>query len=286
MPCARCGRMSKDDVVVNHELVGSDSGWIVLLAIGAVVVVSSSKVKRLSAFSQRTLAVLAFLVLWEVSVKAGLLWPAPIPLPSSVFLGLVRILQLEKFWEHALVSISRVGLGYALALAVAIPLGFVIGWFEAVDRILDPALQTMRQVPPFALYPAFILFFGIGEFPKILLIMLAAFWWILLNTITAVKNVDPMLVKLARSLDVSRLEMLWKVVLPTAMPMIVTGMRYASTEVVLALVTVEMMGAYRGLGILLGTPNYWAVLFFMTILGVIANYILLLLERRFNRGLG
>jgi len=263
--------------------IGTFTSSIVLTIVTATLLLLSRRIKQLSTLPKRSLSIVSFLLIWEIAVRAGLTYPAPIPAPSWVFQRLIDVVQLEWFWEHALTSISRVLSGYALALVVAIPLGVLVGWFEAVERFLDPLLQTMRQIPQFALYPAFILFFGIGELPKTLLIMLVAMWWILLNTITAVKNTDPTLVKVARSLDASRWDLLWKVVLPPAVPTIITGMRYASTEVVLALMTVEMMGAYKGLGILLETPQYWPVLLFMTILGVAANYALLVLERRFIR---
>ncbi len=181
--------------------------------------------------------------------------------------------------KHAAISLQRVFSGYAIAVVIAIPLGFLIGWFKTWDRYLGPLLQILRQIPLLALFPVFILLFGIGELPKTLLIMLAAMWWILLSTISAVQNVDPFLVKTARSMGMSHLDMFRKVVLPSAVPLIFTGLRYASTEVILVLIGVEMLGTNAGLGILLHR-QMWPVIIFMTILGVIANYFLMTLERR------
>ncbi|HIH44761.1 MAG TPA: ABC transporter permease [Candidatus Methanoperedenaceae archaeon] len=261
----------------------SPAGIIALLIIIAGIFLLSYKIKQLNTLPQRSLAVVIFLLAWELAVRAGLTYPAAIPVPSRVFQGVMDIVLLEKFWEHTMISLERVFLGYALAMIIAIPLGFAVGWFNTVERYLDPFLQTMRQIPQLALFPAFILFFGIGELPKILLIMLAAVWWILLSTISAVQSVDPFLVKTARSVGASQWDLLRKVVLPSAAPTIITGMRYASTEVILVLVAVELLGASKGLGILLNTPRYWEVLVFMTILGVTANYMLVLLERRLCR---
>jgi len=275
---------NEDDII--DVFLGSYASLAIPFIILAIIFLLSRRVRQLSRLPERAVAIVAFLLVWEAAVRTGLSYPAPIPAPSRIFEGLVVIIRLEKFWEHALTSIGRVLLGYALALAVAVPLGFAVGWFETVERFLDPLLQTIRQIPQFALYPVFILFLGVGELPKTLLIMLAAVWWILLNTITAVKNIDPALIKMARSMGASQWDLVWKITVPASIRTIVTGMRYASTEVVLALMTVEMMGSFKGLGLLLGTPHYWEVLFFMTILGVIANYLLVTLERRLNKGYG
>lgn len=258
---------------------GSIAYLSVLLLIIAGIFILSHKIQKLKTLPQRSLSVISFLMIWEIAVRTGLTYPAPLPLPSWVFSKLIDIVLLEKFWEHTLISLQRVFSGYALALIIAIPLGFAVGWFKTLERYLDPLLQTLRQVPVLTLFPAFILFFGIGELPKILIIMLAAVWWILLSTVSAVQNVDPFLIKTARSVGASQWDILMKIVLPSAAPSIITAMRYASTEVILILVAVEMLGARQGLGILLDTPRYWEVLVFMTILGVIANYMLVALER-------
>lgn len=252
---------------------------IVLLLIITGIFILSYKIKQLKVLPQRSLAIVIFLLTWEVAVRADLTYPASIPPASSVFNDLVDIALSGILWKHTVISLQRVFSGYALAIIIAVPLGFAVGWFKTWERFLDPLLQTFRQVPVITLFPVFILFFGIGELPKVLLIMLAAMWWILLSTINGVQNVDPFLVKNARSIGASHWDMFRKVVLPSALPSIFVGLRYASTEVILILIAVEMLGAQRGLGILLGRKMF-AVILFMTILGVIANYILVALERR------
>lgn len=239
----------------------------------------SEIIKKLKTLPQRLIAIIIFLLTWEIAVRTGLTYPALIPPVSRVFNDLMDIAISGVLWKHTMISLQRVFSGYALAVVIAIPLGLVIGWFKIGERYLDPLLQTLRQVPLLALFPVFILLFGIGELPKTLLIMLAAMWWILLSTISAVQNVDPFLVKTARSVGASRWDMFRKVVLPSTVPSIFTGLRYASTEVILVLIAVEMLGAKEGLGILLHR-KMWPVIMFMTILGVIANYMLVTLERR------
>ncbi len=236
-------------------------------------------IKKAKALLQRFIAIIIFLLIWEVAVRTGLTYPASIPPVSRVLFDLSGIALSGILWKHTAISLQRVFSGYAIAVVIAVPLGFLIGWFKTWERYLDPLLQTLRQIPLLALFPVFILLFGIGELPKTLLIMLAAMWWILLSTINAVQNVDPFLVKTARSMGMSHLDMFRKVVLPSAVPLVFTGLRYASTEVILVLIAVEMLGANAGLGILLHR-QMWPVILFMTILGVIANYFLMTLERK------
>lgn len=234
---------------------------------------------KLKTLTQRLIAIIIFLLAWEIAVRTGLTYPAPLPPVSRVFLDLMDIALSGILWKHTIISLQRVFSGYALAVAIAIPLGLVIGWFKTAERYLDPLVQTLRQIPLLALFPVFILLFGIGELPKTLIIMLTAMWWILLSTIRAVQNIDPILVKTARSVGSSHWDMFRKVVLPSAVPSIFTGLRYASTEVILVLIAVEMLGAKEGLVILLHR-KMWPVIMFMTILGVIANYMLVTVERK------
>ncbi|HIH44762.1 MAG TPA: ABC transporter permease [Candidatus Methanoperedenaceae archaeon] len=186
---------------------------------------------------------------------------------------------------------QRILSGYALAIIIAVPLGFAVGWSTTLERYLDPLLQTFRQIPLMALFPVFILFFGTGELPCILIIMLAAMWCILLSTISSVQNIDPFLVKTARSVGTSQWDMLRKVVLPSAVPSIFTGMRYAYTDILLVLIAVEMLGVNGGWGIIVSSHEHhgqshtvmYAILISMAIVGVIVNYIFVALERRLCR---
>ncbi|MCZ7398651.1 MAG: ABC transporter permease [Candidatus Methanoperedens sp.] len=249
----------------------------------------SAILKRLTTLLQRLTAIIIILLAWEIVVRAGILYPAPIPTASRVFGVLVEMALAGTLQKHTVISLGRVFSGYTLAVVIAIPLGLAVGWFKTFERYLDPLLQTLRQVPLLAWFPVFILIFGIGELSKILLIMLAAMWWILLSTISAVQNVDPFIVKTARSMGVSEWDMLRKVVLPSAVPSIFTGLRYAYTEVILVLFAVEMLGANDGLGsvMIYGSCHpgpelfmVYSISIFMAIIGLIANYMLVGLERR------
>jgi NitT/TauT family transport system permease protein len=230
------------------------------------------------------------LLAWELSVRTGLTDPAPLP-PASRVLHILMVMASDgSLWQNTVASLRRVSAGYALAIVVALPLGFGIGWYRSLHSYLDLPVQTLRQVPTLAWIPVSVLIFGIGELPKVLLIMLVALWWLLIATIGAVRNVDPSTVKLARSIGVSGWGMFLKVVLPSALPEIFVALRLAHTEVILVLIAVEMVGAQSGLGRLLvsddchSTPDhtmYYSVCIYMGLIGLVVNYILVSIERRF-----
>jgi NitT/TauT family transport system permease protein len=252
----------------------------------------STILNRLKTLFQRLIAIIIFLMAWEIAVRSGLTYPTPIPTASRIFGVLIEMTLAGTLLKHTVVSMARVFSGYALAVLIAIPLGLAIGWFKTLERYLDPLIQTLRQVPLLAWYPVFILIFGMGELSIILLIMLTAMWWILISTISAVQNVDPFIVKTARSMGASEWDMLKKVVLPSAVPSIFTGLRYAYTEVILVLFAVEMLGANDGLGsfMIYGSCHpgpelfmVYSISIFMAILGLIANYMLVGIERRLCR---
>lgn len=150
-----------------------------------------------------TIMALTFLLLWETAVRTGLTYPTPIPTAIRVFKVLGEMAGAGTLWKHTAMSMQRVNLGYAFAVALAIPVGFLLGWFKTCEKYLDPPLQALRQVPLLAWFPIFIVLFGVGELSKTLLITLTAFWWILIGTVSAVQSVEPEIVKTARSLGIS-----------------------------------------------------------------------------------
>lgn len=237
--------------------------------------------------ASRFSAILLFLGLWEIAPRIGLISTAFVPPFSRAFTALVNGLLVGDLGHHLLVSLGRSLAGFSLALCVALPLGFALGWFRKLERFLDPLIQLFRQTSAFALFPVFILVFGVGESSKVAIIFYGAQWSILLNTISGVKNVDPLLVKLARSLGLSRFDLFRKVILPAALPAIFTGLRLSATISLLIIVSAEMMGASAGLGLVLTTAQFnfdvitmYAVIILLALIGYSTNYLLVTLEAR------
>jgi NitT/TauT family transport system permease protein len=239
--------------------------------------------------SRRWTAIALFLLAWEVLPRAGVINAAFLPPVSQVATFLVRTLLSGELERHILISLSRSLAGFSLAFSVALPLGFLLGWFKTFERYVDPLIQVFRQTSAFALFPLFILVLGIGEVSKVAIIFYGAQWPILLNTISGVKNVDPLLVKSARSLGLGRFDLFRKIILPAALPSIFTGLRLAATFSILIIVSAEMMGASAGLGYVLTNSQYnfdilrmYSAIVSLALIGLGTNHLLVSLERHFT----
>ncbi|MFC6334383.1 ABC transporter permease [Paenibacillus septentrionalis] len=239
---------------------------------------------------KQSIILLLFLVAWEVAPRIGLVDPAFFPAFSEVAAAWWNMLISNELFSHFSASITRSIAGFGLAIALAIPLGLVIGWYPIARDLLNPILELFRNTAALALLPVFILLLGIGETSKIAIVFFACTWPILLNTIAAVRNVDPMLIKSARSMNISSFALFYKVILPASIPTMFTGIRMAGTGAILVLIAAEMVGAKEGLGYFITysqynfmIPEMYAGILTISILGLIINYSLLALEKRLSR---
>ena len=239
--------------------------------------------------SSRAIAIVAFLALWETAPRLGLVDPVFLPPFSEVAAAFVDSERQRQLWEHVPASLSRSLTGFALAVVVAIPLGVAIGWYRPVADFLNPLLELFRNTAALALLPVFVLMLGIGETSKIALVIYACTWPILLNTISGVRTVDPLLIKSARSLGLPPIRLFQKVILPAAVPTIFTGIRLAGASSILVLIAAEMVGAKAGLGYLITSsqynfqiPNMYAGIIAISVVGLVFNQSSSSIERRFS----
>ncbi|WP_330255288.1 ABC transporter permease [Nocardia sp. NBC_00565] len=230
------------------------------------------------------------LAIWEIAPRIGLVDEVFLPPFSVVAQAFVNLVQSGQMWEHVSTSLTRSASGFSLALVVAIPIGIGIAWYKPVADFLNPILEFFRNTAALALLPVFILILGIGETSKVAVVLYASFFPILLNTITGVRTVDPLLIKSAVSLGFSPLRLFQKVILPAAVPSIFTGVRMAAASSILVLIAAEMVGARAGLGYLITAaqqnfqiPNMYAGILAISILGLTFNGLLVALERRLSR---
>lgn len=238
---------------------------------------------------KRSIAIVSFLLLWEILPRIGVVSAAFLPPLSVVLQTAWELYQTGQLTNHLSVSLQRSIIGFILAIAIAIPLGLLIGWYKLVAETLNPLLELFRNTTALALMPVFILFLGIGELSKVSLLVYACTWPILLNTISGVQNVDPLLIKSARTMGLAPYQLFRKVILPAAVPTIFVGIRLAGAISVLALVAVEMFGSKAGLGYLIiysqysfEIPEMFVGILVMTLVGLIFNYSLLALEKYFT----
>lgn len=207
-----------------------------------------------------TLATLAVLFgAWEAVTALGLIQPLFLPGPGQVAARLITLVR-EGFvgaglLEHMGASLARVGLALLFAIITAVPAGLLMGLYPRVNAALDPLIEFYRPVPPLAYLPLIVIWFGIGETTKILLIFLAIFAPLAIATAAGVRRVDVNRIRAAQSLGASRDQVIWLVIFPSALPDILTGLRIAHGVGWSTLVAAELVAATRGLGFMVQTAS-------------------------------
>ncbi|WP_122572806.1 taurine ABC transporter permease TauC [Pseudomonas viridiflava] len=213
------------------------------------------------AISVVTLVVL--LALWWVVTAAEWIEPLFLPPPSAVlekaWLLLTKGYMDSTLWQHLGASLQRIGLGLGAAILTAIPVGIAIGHNRVAQGILDPLIEFYRPIPPLAYLPLIVIWFGIGEFSKVLLIYLAIFAPIAIATATGVRTVDPARVRVAQSLGATRWQLIRHVILPSALPDILTGIRIGLGVGWSTLVAAELIAATSGLGFMVQSAAQFLV---------------------------
>lgn len=237
-----------------------------------------------------TIVIALFLALWEAAPRLGLVDEVFLPPFSTVVQAGLELVRNGQMWDNISTSVTRSLIGFGIALITAIPVGVAIAWYKPIAEFLNPVLELFRNTAALALLPVFILILGIGETSKIALVVYAGFFPILLNTISGVRTVDPLLIKSAVSLGFSPLRLFQKVILPAAVPSIFTGIRMAASGSILVLIAAEMFGARAGLGYLITAaqqnfqiPDMYAGIVAIALVGLAYNGVLVTIERRLSR---
>jgi NitT/TauT family transport system permease protein len=246
-------------------------------------------VRGLTAAATRVVGIAALAVIWEVFPRLGVVDATFLPPLSEVLAAWWQLVRSGELIDHAQASLGRSLAGFGLAVLAAIPLGLLIGWYRPVATLLNPLLEVFRNTAALALLPVFVLILGLGETSKVAIIFYACSWPILLNTVSGVRTVDPLLIKSARSLGLGPLRLFQKVVLPAAVPTIFTGIRLAGAYSILILIAAEMVGAKAGLGYLINyaqynfaVPDMYAGIITISAIGLLVNQLLIMTERRFS----
>jgi taurine transport system permease protein len=202
------------------------------------------------------LTVLSLLVLWYVATTlTGLINPVRFPRPDEVGSAL-RFIALEgygngRLHQHVLHSLKLVGMGFAVAVSIGVPLGLLMGYSRRAEALINPAFLLLRPIPPLAWIPLAIVWLGLGDAAKILVIFVAAFVPSVINSYTGVRNIDTPVMEAARMLGVRGWRMVAEVLVPGSLPMIFTGLRLSLQASWTTLVAAELIGALYGLGSIL-----------------------------------
>jgi NitT/TauT family transport system permease protein len=210
-----------------------------------------------------------------------------LPTPTAVGSAARQLAASGALWGDIEPSLLRVLIGFALGVVLAVPAGFLMGWYWFARGLVEPWVQFFRTIPPLALTPMIIVFFGIGESAKIILIFLASFLCTVIATFEGVRNVDATLIKAARVLGANDWVVFRRVVVPASLPFIFTGARIGLGSSWATLVAAELVAANSGLGYLMETSAQYfdtaaiiVAIICIGVLGFVMDRALLALEAR------
>jgi sulfonate transport system permease protein len=197
---------------------------------------------------QRLLGPVLLVALWQMLSSTGVFDERTVPPPTRVVRAAYRLLLEGTLQEHMTTSLLRVGYGLTFGIALGLVLALIAGLSRVGENFVDANMEVLNAIPNFALVPLLIVWFGISEVPKVLLITLAVAVAIYINTFSAIRSVDAGLVEAARSFGAGRVELIYRVVLPGSLPGFLVGLRLALTASWLALIFAETINAKKGLG--------------------------------------
>jgi sulfonate transport system permease protein len=248
---------------------------------------SKGPARRWRLAGQRWVSPIALLLLWEGGSRAGLIPAHVLAAPSSILQSLWALTVSGELASNLAVSLMRVLAGLLIGVSIGAVLALSAGLSRLGEGLVDPPLQMLRTLPALALTPLFIVWFGIGETPKIALIALGVTFPIYLNLFNGIRGVDVRLVEAGRTLGLSGLELIREVVLPGALPSFLVGFRYALSVSILVLVVAESVNASAGLGYLINDARDYlrtdiivVCLILYALLGLTADNLVRVLERR------
>ncbi|PLP93056.1 taurine ABC transporter permease [Pseudomonas sp. FFUP_PS_473] len=209
------------------------------------------------------LTLISLLAIWWAVTAAEWIEPLFLPSPAAVlskaWLLLTQGYMESTLWQHLGASLGRIGLALGAAIVSAIPIGIAIGHNRIARGILDPLIEFYRPIPPLAYLPLIVIWCGIGELSKVLLIYLAIFAPIAIATATGVRTVDPTKLRAAQSLGATRAQLIRHVILPSALPDILTGVRIGLGVGWSTLVAAELIAATSGLGFMVQSAAQFLV---------------------------
>ncbi|MDR0665684.1 MAG: ABC transporter permease [Helicobacteraceae bacterium] len=212
--------------------------------------------KRVKRLAFNLLGGVIFLALWEIAPRLiDWLNPSLFPPPSKVAQSLIPLIVSGELWTHIVASMERAIAGFAIGVVVGVVAGVSSARLEWFNYLTEPILHGFRAVPVLAIVPIVVLWFGIGEPPKVALIAWGAFFPVWITTLIGVRDVNQIYLKSAASLGASRSDTLFLVVLPAALPFILTGIRQAIALSLVVLVAAELSGSLSGIAYMMSLGN-------------------------------
>lgn len=234
---------------------------------------------------------LLIFILWVVVCKIGVWNEYILPTPQKVFDTFKNMVLNGSIFENVFVSLKRIFIGFFISSVLAIPLGMLFGCKQKLYKFFKPLLEFMRSTPPLALIPMLILWSGIGEKSKIIIIILASFFPIFLNTLNGIKNCDVKLIEVGKVFNFTNLEIFTKIIIPNALVDIFVGLNLGLGYSFRAIIGAELVAASSGLGYLISdgrsmsrTDVVLVGILVIGFLGIISEFIFRKIIKKVSRG--
>jgi NitT/TauT family transport system permease protein len=236
------------------------------------------------------LVFVAILGLWELGSRTGVISPLVLPAPSEALGALGDLVETGMLWKHLSASLHRLILGWISGTILGLIVGFSIGLFSIARAGLVPLVSAIFPIPKIALLPLFIIWFGIGEGSKVATILFGTFFPTVIATYGGVDNVDRSLIRMGQSFGLAWLSIVRKIILPGALPAILSGFRISASIAIILLVAAEMIGAEFGVGAyillagsLMATDQLIAGVAILSVMGLCVSWLIGRAERYFLR---
>lgn len=242
---------------------------------------------RVPRWVRRLAGPLLLVVIWQLLSSSGVVDERTLAAPWTVAQAGWELASTGELFEHLLASLRRATIGLAIGVATGVVLAVIAGLFRRGEDLVDPSIQILRAVPVLGLLPLIIIWFGIGETPKIALVAIGTAFPVYVNTYAGIRGVDAKLVEAATTFGVDRRGLIRNVILPGAVPSFLVGLRFSLTGAWLIMIVAEQINARSGLGFLTNEARTWfrtdiivLCLVIYGILGLLSDALVRLLERR------
>lgn len=249
--------------------------------------------KKILSFRYVVVSILILIGIWELLFLVSDYSEALFPSPFMAFEALIELITSGVLLESIITSMGRFVIGYGLSVIIAVILGLILGSLPRGFKYINPTLQLLRPISPTAWMPFVVLLFGIGDLPAIVIIFIAAFFPVLLSTVSSVMKIDDIYFRVSENFGIKQPKLLWKVILPAAFPGIANSIHLALGSAWIFLVAGEMVGAQSGLGyqIIDARNNVRADILLATILvigliGLLLDFLIGALEKQILKAWG
>ncbi|KDC80202.1 ABC transporter, permease protein [Bordetella bronchiseptica MBORD635] len=236
-------------------------------------------------------SVVGLLAIWTLVTNLGLVGPGYLPSPQAMFAQLVTLVEQgyggKPLWDHVGASLFRALVGFAIGVLAGVPFGLFSGYHKAVGAIMSPIMAFIRPIPPIAFIPMAVLYFGLGEMGKVVLIVFTAFNYSFVSAQAGALSVPMSYYRAAESIGMTKLQIFWRVVFPSSIPHIFTGLKVAMALSWAVVVAAELVGAQKGLGFMISDaaqlfqiPVVFIGIALIGLIGLVLNVMLTVAEEK------